>query len=324
MNSIPKITLDTNCVINLLDFSTKTATSIDPLSEIIRYGLSNKADVAITTRVEADLSNDRNEERKSDMLKKIQMLPIIGTLGRFGTTKWNNGDIYIDDNVQKIWSEIQMIIFPGLSEKENHFVNKRNDLDHLVGHIINKRDIFVTDDSGILKKRESLESSPGIIIMSPVDCVKYLEEVDSKKRRKDFGDVNSKYSSPALKGRVTFDYSNNNGSYFIGSGYYLFETKWSKASDTSIHTYTDAVSIDSLALAKGVSEISEIEDVTIFDYTSRCRSPHEGQIVIFKNTNGIYAAVKVLDIKDDSRLDDRDEIMFEYIIQSDGSVDFSK
>ena len=324
MNSIPKITLDTNCVINLLDFSTKTATSVDPLSEIIRHGLSNKADIAITTRVEADLSNDKNEERKSDMLKRIQMLPIVGTLGRFGTTKWDNGDIYIDDNVQKIWSEIQKIVFPGLSEKENHFVNKRNDLDHLVGHIINKRDIFVTDDSGILKKRESLESSPGIIIMSPLDCIKYLEEADSKKVKKNYDDVNSKYSSTALRGKVVFDYSNNNGSYFIGSGYFLFETKWSKASNTSIHAYTDAVSIDSLALAKGVSEISEIKDATIFDYTSRCRSPLEGQIVIFKNTNGIYVAIKVLDIKDDSRTDDRDEITFEYVIQSDGSLDFSK
>lgn len=324
MNSIPKITLDTNCVINLLDFSTKTATSVNPLSEIIRYGLSNKADIAITTRVEADLSNDRNEERKSDMLKKIQMLPIVGTLGRIGTTKWDNGDIYIDENVQKIWSEIQKIVFPGLSDKDNHFINKRNDLDHLVGHIINKRDIFVTDDSGILKKNESLRSSPGIIVMSPFDCIKYLERVDDKKTQKTFGEVNSKYSSPTLSGKITFDYSNNNGSYFLGTGYFLFETKWSKASNTSIHVYTDGVSIDSLALAKGVSEISEIKDITIFDYTSRCRSPHTGQIVIFKNTNGIYLAIKILDIKDDSRTDDRDEVTFEYIIQSDGSIDFSK
>jgi hypothetical protein len=123
---------------------------------------------------------------------------------------------------------------------------------------------------------------------------------------------------------VTFDYSNNNGSFVIGEGYFLFETKWSKASDQSIHAYTDAESIDSLALAKDIKDIHEMSDVSVFDYSSRCRTVQERGIVIFKNTNGIYAAIKVVDIKDDSRSDDKDEITFEYSIQSDGSPNFNK
>ena len=43
-----------------------------------------------------------------------------------------------------------------------------------------------------------------------------------------------KYVSPATTGRVTFDYSNNNGRYSIGAGELLFETKWSKSSDHNI------------------------------------------------------------------------------------------
>ena len=52
MNEIPRITLDNNCIINLLDFNSKTATSIDYLSEILKLSFSNKVNIAITTRVE--------------------------------------------------------------------------------------------------------------------------------------------------------------------------------------------------------------------------------------------------------------------------------
>jgi hypothetical protein len=325
MNSIPQITLDTNCVINLLDFSAKTPTSIDVLSEIIQYGLSSRANIAITTRVEADLLNDKDDNRKSEMLRKIQMLPIVGTIGRWGTSKWDSGDVYTDEKYVKIWLELQMLIFPGLNEKDAHFINKRNDIDHLIGHLINKRDIFVTDDKGILKKNSELKISSGIIVMLPSECAKYLEEINEQKIKQILckDDINTKYLSPSLTGRVVFDYSNNNGSFNIGNGFFFFETKWSKASDITIHVYKDGRSIDSIALAKGVSEIIEIKDASIFDYSSRCRSPNEGQVVIFKNTNGIYSAVKIIDIKDDSRHDDKDEITFEYIIQPDGSSNFS-
>ena len=48
-----------------------------------------------------------------------------------------------------------------------------------------------------------------------------------------------KYVSPATRGRITFDYSNNNGRYSIGCGKLLFETAWSKASDRTIYLLND-------------------------------------------------------------------------------------
>ena len=69
ITSIPKITLDTNCIINLFDIEATTPTSVYVLNELIQYALSNRIDVAITTRVEADLLNDRDPVRKADMLR---------------------------------------------------------------------------------------------------------------------------------------------------------------------------------------------------------------------------------------------------------------
>lgn len=326
MNPVLKITLDNNCIINLFDFSSKTPTSVDSLSEIIKLGLSGKVDIAITTRVEADLENDKDNQRRSEMMRKISIFPVIGTLGRIGVSKWNNGDFYAGEDTVKLSDEIQKIVFPGgLNEKSSTYTNKRNDIDHLVGHTINKRDIFVTDDGDILKKQYALKISPGMIVMNPKECLGYVEEIERKKEKRllEPSVKNDKYISTALSGKVTFDYSNNNGYYTIGEGYFLFETKWSSASQDSIHAYSGSGSVETIALAKGIKEIGDVEDISLFDESSHARTPDEGQIIILKNKNDIYAAIKVVDIKYDGRDgDERDGLTFEYVIQTDGTSNF--
>ena len=52
-------------------------------------------------------------------------------------------------------------------------------------------------------------------------------------------------------GEVAFDYGSYNGRYVIGSGVLGFETRWSSASDTSVHVYNDPPSINGVALASG-------------------------------------------------------------------------
>ena len=125
-------------------------------------------------------------------------------------------------------------------------------------------------------------------------------------------------------GEAVFDYGCYNGRYVIGSGVLEFETKWTKASDTSVHVYNDPRSINGAALAQGCELISQIEDAASLDYTSRSRTPSLGQIVVLRNTDGFYAAIHVLGIKDESRHDERDELRFRYAIQSDGSDNFSE
>ena len=122
-------------------------------------------------------------------------------------------------------------------------------------------------------------------------------------------------TSPA--GEVVFDYGSHNGSYIIGSEVLEFETKWTKASDTSIHLYNDPQSINGVALAHSCRSISQVVDAGSLDYTSRARTPSLGQIVVLRNMKGFYAAIRLLEIKDDSRDDDRDELRFRYAIQSD-------
>ena len=110
--------------------------------------------------------------------------------------------------------------------------------------------------------------------------------------------------------------------FVIGRDDMQFDTKWSKANATSIHVYNDAPSIEGVALASGYTSIEQIIDARFLDYKGRTRTPREGEIVVFRNVNGFYAAVQVLDVKDSAREDDVDEVRFRYVIQPDGSDDF--
>ena len=101
-------------------------------------------------------------------------------------------------------------------------------------------------------------------------------------------------------GEVVFDYSNYNGRYVIGSGAAEFETKWSKASNRSIHVYNDPASINGVAVCRSASSIHQVTNAAALDFTSRTRKPATGQVVVLRNREGFYAAIHVLDIKDDT------------------------
>ncbi|GLY62763.1 hypothetical protein Pcaca05_36200 [Pectobacterium carotovorum subsp. carotovorum] len=132
-----------------------------------------------------------------------------------------------------------------------------------------------------------------------------------------------RYSSTDPRGIVKFDYSNNNGHYLIGKNEYIFELCFSKSSDDDIQLLNDPESIHSVAIVKDKNHINEINDARIYDISSRIRRPKTGGIAILKNVNGYYAAIKILSIKDNTRGADFDEIVFEYIIQTDRSPDFT-
>ncbi len=181
-----KLTLDTNCVINLFDHNSKTATSLQELSSLIRYGLSGQVEIAVTTRVEADVLKDKDASRSAEILRFLDLLPIVGSIGRFDKSKWGTGDVFSDDRLSRLRADIQQIVFPGLSPSDKRHGNKVNDIDHLVGHMLNRRDIFVTDDTDILRRRNQLKAGPGIVVMSPADCLKYVDEVEQESCQRRF------------------------------------------------------------------------------------------------------------------------------------------
>jgi hypothetical protein len=132
-----------------------------------------------------------------------------------------------------------------------------------------------------------------------------------------------RYVSPALAGKITFDYSNNNGRYVLGAGAMAFETAWSAGGNSAIYVYKDPPSIRSVALALGVSNIADIVDASIYDISSRSRMPQLGEIVVWRNTAGYYLATKVENLQSRIQGAPKDEIIFSYVIQPNKTASFA-
>lgn len=323
--NVPRVTVDANCVINLFDRSSPSATSVEELRTLVRYAMDGKVEISITTRLEADLLRDRDELRRRALLDSLSMFPVISTVGRWDLSQWD-ADLWVDDRMARLNEEIQQILSPGLRKDDPRYSNKINDIDHLTGHVLDARDIFVTDDKGILRRREQLKRGPGILVMSPADCLAHIDQIilRSVPRTLPTDGIAPEYHARELRGAVTFDYTNNNQRFALGEAQHVFETRWSKATNTSIHAYSDAESIEALALAKGAKAITDVLDAQFYDYSSRTRTVQLGQIVLWRNVNGLYGATKILAITDDTRGDTSNNLTFDYVLLPDGGRDFSK
>lgn len=143
--------------------------------------------------------------------------------------------------------------------------------------------------------------------------LKLLGIIDVRHRTITVSHKTKEYVSKYNEGSVSFDYSNNNGYFTLGSKDYEFTTCWSKASNSSIHAYNDAPNIECIGLMKNVEDLKKLNNIEV-DFSSRCRTAHIGDVIVWKNKNGHLAATKILRIKDDSRDDDSDLLEFEYVI----------
>lgn len=121
------------------------------------------------------------------------------------------------------------------------------------------------------------------------------------------------YQNPELKGTITFDYSNNNNCYTIGSGEYAFVTKWSACGNNAIYAYSDTV--------KKIGYIPNHKELPInaadfeeFDFTSRVRVVYVDEIVVWLNNYGHLAVTKIKKVLARSHGSEKDELTFEYKI----------
>ncbi len=128
--------------------------------------------------------------------------------------------------------------------------------------------------------------------------------------------------SKATRGKVSFNYTHHDGFYRLGLGEYEFLSHWDRASDRSIHCYSDGTNV-SVALARKGAELKDIDKASHLHFGSRVQMPQLSQIVVLENHAGRYAALRILQLQDSTRQHDEDLLVFEYWILEDGSEDFS-
>ena len=117
-----------------------------------------------------------------------------------------------------------------------------------------------------------------------------------------------KYHSPDMRGKVIFRFDNNNGVYTIGAGEYSFDTRWSRSGNNSIYA------CGRVGFKDGELAFPNVEELCTYDYSSAHRTVHTGQIVVFENNHGHFAAIKLGEVKSRNHGNSCDEMTFEYRI----------
>lgn len=122
----------------------------------------------------------------------------------------------------------------------------------------------------------------------------------------------SAYHNPDMIGNVSFNFKNNSGQFVIGSGDYEFCTRWSECGAKSIYGYKDGGSL--IGFNDEIFELPQNKDFTKFDFTSRTREVKIGEVLIWMNNKGKFAATQITDIAVKSRGATSDKLSFAYKI----------
>ncbi|HEX74194.1 MAG TPA: hypothetical protein G4N93_03505 [Dehalococcoidia bacterium] len=154
-----KVSIDSNMIIN-----EKTLGLLAQIKQLAEKGL---IDISVTTRVIADKDQDPDEARKSKHLKEFDSYIKVGTIARTNLTWTNTGDFTVDDEGVQVSQQIEKVIFGKISANDKRAHNKWADVDHLVGHYFAERDVFVTQENRMWKKRNVLREQLGIIVERP-------------------------------------------------------------------------------------------------------------------------------------------------------------
>ena len=123
----------------------------------------------------------------------------------------------------------------------------------------------------------------------------------------------TQYHSPAMKGSVSFNYTNNCGICTIGTGEYEFITRWSTCGSNSIHAYRD--SVKEIGYKLGYKSFPSLTELKTFDFTSRARTVYVEEVVIWMNKYGHFAATKITGVVR-AQQNIEGNLSFDYIIYS--------
>lgn len=118
----------------------------------------------------------------------------------------------------------------------------------------------------------------------------------------------TKYCSPEDSGSITFEYDNNDHKYVVGAGNYRFVTKWSGANNGCIYAYGD------IGYIPGRTDFPSYNEIIEFDFSSHTRRVYSNEIIVFKNENGKFLAIKVMSVDSRSHGKEKDVMEFEYRI----------
>ena len=159
-SNIPAATLDTNVLVEFWKDHDKAATT-KTLLDLAQAGL---LDLAVTSRIGNDIPH-------SPMADQLEELPEIGVKGigsafRLDISELGGGDM--------LGSAVFLDMVGQIEDRFNRQGRVKNrpdwrDWDHIHGHYLKGRDVFLTWDRPLLDAAPELKAQLGIVVMKPED-----------------------------------------------------------------------------------------------------------------------------------------------------------
>lgn len=159
-----KVTLDTNCFYDYYERDPKY------VKRLIHHAEKGNVELAMTTRVGSDTHDRWRGEGGSPIWTKIQSFPLIRTVGtafRLDVSYLDSADFLVSEEDAKLISDLGEVMKEAQIE----------DIDHIFGHIVDKRDLFVTSDPHFLNHRKELLTRFGTLVLRPEDAVERIERM---------------------------------------------------------------------------------------------------------------------------------------------------
>ena len=158
-------TLDTNLLLEYWKQQPKAAV-VERLLDLAQDG---QLDLAVTTRISADIPRPPLSDRINDL--PALDIPRIGSVFRLGFSTLGGGDMLAGgtrmDNFMAVADQITEDYL-----RRSHTPPDVRDWDHLHGHYLAERDVFLTWDKRILDVAPELQDELGIAVMKPEDYLK--------------------------------------------------------------------------------------------------------------------------------------------------------
>lgn len=170
INSQPLlITVDTNVLLSRVK---EREAGHENAKTLLSFDGNGLCDICVTTRVDRDV-------QKEPLRSQIASLPVaaspIGSNFVLDESRLDSAEMLGSSETAQLADDLKSLLFPYTKPGNKKYCNNMRDVSHLVAHKIANRDVFVTDDTGILDFREELVARFGIRVMGLEEIVQALE-----------------------------------------------------------------------------------------------------------------------------------------------------
>ena len=165
--TVPTLTLDTN----VMTAYWKNRQQAQVVEELLDLNQSGEVALAVTTRIHQDIP----KPELSCRIKELPQLGIskLGSVARVGYSTVDGLDVVGNDLLPAFFKSLE----DELRRRGRKKLPDWRDWDHIYGHGLHGRDVFLTWDRRILEVAPELKDILGIVVMKPEDYLSCRESL---------------------------------------------------------------------------------------------------------------------------------------------------